>query len=53
LGPLTYGETADPLIIPIDMILTDASDRDTVRGPLAHPAHRVEDCPARLPRAFT
>src|SRR5437763_6798246 len=30
VGPLTYGETSDPLRIPVEHILTDASDRDAV-----------------------
>jgi ubiquinone/menaquinone biosynthesis C-methylase UbiE len=30
VGPLAYGETSNPLTIPIDVILTDASDRDAV-----------------------
>jgi hypothetical protein len=30
VGPLAYGETSDPLTIPIDVILTDASDREAV-----------------------
>jgi ubiquinone/menaquinone biosynthesis C-methylase UbiE len=30
VGPLAYGETSDPLTLPIDVILTDASDRDAV-----------------------
>jgi SAM-dependent methyltransferase len=30
VGPLTYGETADPITLPIDHILTDVADRDAV-----------------------
>jgi ubiquinone/menaquinone biosynthesis C-methylase UbiE len=30
VGPLAYGETSNALTIPIDVILTDASDRDAV-----------------------
>ena len=30
VGPLTYGETSEPFLIPVDAILTDAADRDAV-----------------------
>lgn len=30
VGPLTYGEAADPIAIPVDLMLTDAADRDAV-----------------------
>jgi SAM-dependent methyltransferase len=30
VGPLAYGETSEPLVIPVDAILTDAADRDAV-----------------------
>ena len=30
VGPLAYGETSEPLMIPVDAILTDAADRDAV-----------------------
>jgi ubiquinone/menaquinone biosynthesis C-methylase UbiE len=30
VGPLTYAETSDPLTLPIDLMLTDAVDRDPV-----------------------
>jgi SAM-dependent methyltransferase len=30
VGPLSYGETSDPFRIPVDHILSDASDRDAV-----------------------
>ena len=30
VGPLAYGETSEPFLIPIDAILTDAADRDAV-----------------------
>jgi SAM-dependent methyltransferase len=34
VGPVTYGETSDPLRIPVDAILTDAADRDAVTSAL-------------------
>jgi ubiquinone/menaquinone biosynthesis C-methylase UbiE len=34
VGPLSYGETSDPLRIPIEHILTDAADRDAVTSAL-------------------
>jgi SAM-dependent methyltransferase len=34
VGPLTYGETSDPLTIPVDHILTDAADREAVMSAL-------------------
>lgn len=34
VGPLTYGETSDPLTLPVDHILTDAADRDAVMARL-------------------
>jgi SAM-dependent methyltransferase len=30
VGPLAYGETSEPFMIPVDAILTDAADRDAV-----------------------
>jgi SAM-dependent methyltransferase len=30
VGPLAYGETSEPFLIPVDAILTDAADRDAV-----------------------
>jgi SAM-dependent methyltransferase len=30
VGPLAYGETSEPFLIPVDAILTDAADRDVV-----------------------
>lgn len=30
VGPLSYVETSDPLTLPIDLMLTDAADRDAV-----------------------
>jgi hypothetical protein len=30
VGSLTYGETSEPFLIPVDHILTDAADRDAV-----------------------
>jgi ubiquinone/menaquinone biosynthesis C-methylase UbiE len=30
VGPLAYGETSEPFLIPVDSILTDAADRDAV-----------------------
>ena len=34
VGPLTYGETSDPFVLPVDHILTDAADRDAVTSAL-------------------
>jgi SAM-dependent methyltransferase len=34
VGPLTYGETSEPFMIPVDHILTDAADRDAVTSAL-------------------
>jgi SAM-dependent methyltransferase len=34
VGPLTYGETSDPFVIPVEHILTDAADRDAVTSAL-------------------
>jgi len=34
VGPLAYGETSEPLTIPVDAILTDAADRDAVTSAL-------------------
>ena len=30
VGPLTYGETTDPITLPVDHVLTDVADRDAV-----------------------
>jgi SAM-dependent methyltransferase len=30
VGPLSHAETGEPLVIPVDLILTDQSDRDAV-----------------------
>jgi SAM-dependent methyltransferase len=34
VGPIAYGETSDPLKIPVEHILTDAADRDAVTSAL-------------------
>lgn len=34
VGPVAYGETSDPITIPVDAILTDAADRDAVTSAL-------------------
>ncbi len=34
VGPLSYAETLDPLTLPIDVVLTDAADRDPVLSAL-------------------
>jgi hypothetical protein len=34
VGPIAYGETTDPLKIPVEHILTDAADRDAVTSAL-------------------
>jgi SAM-dependent methyltransferase len=30
VGPLTYGETMDPITLPVDHIMTDVADRDAI-----------------------
>jgi SAM-dependent methyltransferase len=34
VGPLKYGETSEPFVIPVDHIVTDAADRDAVTSAL-------------------
>jgi SAM-dependent methyltransferase len=34
VGPIAYGETTEPFLIPVDHILTDAADRDAVTSAL-------------------
>jgi SAM-dependent methyltransferase len=34
VGPISYGETSDPLRIPVDHIMTDVADRDAVTSAL-------------------
>src|SRR5438034_1523600 len=60
VGPLTYGETSDPFVLPGDHILTDAPDRHAVtsalQGELAGgPRTGVDPVPEQRPRplAFT
>jgi hypothetical protein len=30
VGPLTYGEAADPITLPVEHILTEVADRDAI-----------------------
>ena len=34
VGPLTYGETTDPIVLPVETIFTDVADRDAVLSAL-------------------